>query len=76
MFIVPLSAQPSISLTSVHSARVKPCEAVLCLDMATSGSQILNETREVVYVDKFSMEQLGQLMTQMDSRLSHIEIFV
>ena len=57
--------------------------------MATSVSQTLNETREVIYgeiredvygdfdnVAKFSMEQLGQLMTKMDSRLSHIEIFV
>ena len=62
---------------------------MLCLDMATSVSQTLNETREVIYgeiregvygdfdnVGKFSMEQLGQLMTKMDSRLSHIEIFV
>ena len=57
--------------------------------MATSVSQTLNETREVIYgetrevvygefdnVGKFSMEHLGQLMTKMDSRLSHIEIFV
>ena len=62
---------------------------MLCLDMATSVSQTLNETREVIYgetrevvygdfdnVGKFSMEHLGQLMTKMDSRLSHIEIFV
>ena len=62
---------------------------MLCLDMATRGSQTLNETGEVVYgetregvygdydnVGKFSMEQLGQLMTKMDSRLSHIEIYV
>ena len=54
---------------------------MLCLDMTTSVSQTLNETREVIYADfdnvgKFSMEQLGHLMTKMDSRLSHIEIFV